>query len=480
MKRSLNPKTQQPYRVLWFGDLVTPSGFGRIGNEVTRRLVQRGYLLQGASLTYTGWPAPEIPFHVWPLGGQDIWNGLVTAVASFQPDLLISCQDFPYHFQIWHGVRIDFSKIKWMWITPIDGTPVHPDWANIADYADGKMVISRFGVEAMRQQGKRVALCHPGIELSEFYPPTPEEKSELRKKAGYIDADYIIGVVCMNQGRKAISQMITAFHEFARDKPNARLYLDMDKISPAGWDIPALLKQMQWTEDEQKRIAYREDLFKKDFAAFSPLRNRYALMDLHMVISHREGFGLPLLESMACRVPAMALDWCSGPEICGDGRGFLVSRIDYMEHGCWGGARDAFPDMWELVQKMEFAYSKPDETRAIAQRGYEWAIKQTWDVTTDQVEDVIQTALARERKVRPDAQPIPANPAPGLSDTFGPAHESPGRLARAGNPGDEQPIAVGGDPQLQPPERSNHSDGEPVPDGADVGAGGQAGDSSPG
>ena len=470
MKKSINPKTQQPYKILWFGDLVTPSGFGRIGNEVTRRLVQRGYLLQGASLTYTGWPAPEIPFHVWPLGGQDIWNGLVTAVASFQPDLLISCQDFPYHFQIWHGVRIDFSKIKWVWITPIDGTPVHPDWANIADYADGKMVISHFGVEAMRQQGKRVELCHPGVELSEFYPPTPEEKSELKKKAGYADADWIIGVVCMNQGRKAISQMIAAFHEFARDKPNARLYLDMDKISPAGWDIPALLKQMSWTEDEQKCIFYREDLFKKDFAACSPLRNRYALMDLHMVISHREGFGLPLLESMACRVPAMALDWCSGPEICGgygqDRRGFLVPRIAYMEHGCWGGARDAFPDMDILITYLCNAYDHPRATAEVAQRGYEWAIKQTWDVTTDQVEDVIQTALARERKVRPDAQFIIPNPAPGLSDTFGPAHESP--------------IAISGNPQLQPSERSNHSDGESIPDGASIGAGGKVRDSSPG
>ena len=343
---------------------------------------------------------------------------------------------------------------------------MHPDWANIADYADGKMVISRFGVEAMRQQGKRVALCHPGVELSEFYPPMPEEKSELKKKAGYADADWIIGVVCMNQGRKAISQMIAAFHEFARDKPNVRLYLDMDKISPAGWDIPALLKQMSWTEDEQKRIFYREDLFKKDFAAFSPLRNRYALMDLHMVISHREGFGLPLLESMACPVPAMALDWCSGSEICGDGKGFLVKRIDYMEHGCWGGARDAFPDMRDLVDQLETIYSNLELREHVAKRGYEWAIKQTWDVTTDQVEDVIQTALIRERKVRPDAQPIPANPAPGLSDTFGPAHESP--------------ISLSGDPQLQPPERSNHSDGEPISDGASVGADGAAGDSSPG
>ena len=464
MKRSLNSKTGQPWRVLWFGDLVTPSGFGRIGNAVMLRLARRGYIVEGASISYTGWPLDrnEFPYHVWPLGGQDLFGGLVVIANQFKPDLIISCQDFPYHHQIWHACKIDFSRIKWVWIAPIDGTPIHPEWAKLADYADGGMVISHFGIEAMRQAGKRVALCHPGVEFSEFFPATPEEKIELRKKAGYTDSDFIIGIVCMNQGRKAISQMIAAFYEFARDKPRARIYLDMDKASPAGWDIPALLSQMQWMDDEKKRVVYREDLFKRDFDAFSPLRNRYALMDLHMVISHREGFGLPHLEAMACRVPTMALDWCSGTEICSEGRGFLIPCIDYMEHGCWGGALEAFPDVVALIAQMELSYSCPDETRAIAQRGYEWAIKQTWDVTTDQVEDLIQIALARERTVPPDvSRPPVSSPAPGLSDTYGPASD-------------------GRDPGLQPPERTNHRDGEPIQDGAEAGAVGTIGDHRPG
>lgn len=463
-RKSFNPKTNQPYKVLWFGDLVNLSGFGRIGNEIARRLKQRGWDVHGASISYTGWPH-ELPFWVWPLGGHDIWNGLVTIANQLQPDVIVSCQDFPYHQTIYHGCRLDFSRLRWVWITPIDGTPIHPDWVQLADVADGCMVISRFGVEALRQAGKRVALCHPGVDTGELYPAEADERAALRAKLGYAPDDFVVGVVCMNQGRKAIPPMLVGFHEFARDKPNARLYLDMDRVSPAGWDVPNLLRQMGWTEAEQARVKYREDAFRADMGAFAPLRNRYALMDAHMVISHREGFGLPLLESMACRIPTLALDWCSGTEIVGEGRGFLVNRIPYMEHGTWGGALDAFPDVRDLAAALKVIYEFPKHAAAVAEAGYQWAIQQTWDVATDQAEAVITAALARDRKDRPSHEPTPdqPNPAPGLSDTYGPGGRAGGPIG----PAAAQP--VGGDPVVQRPATP-----DPLPEvaGADAGRGG--------
>src|SRR3990167_597554 len=324
--KNINPITGQPWKILLFGDLVALTGFGRIGNEVGRRLKQRGYDVQAAGIGYTGWPlkASEFPYHVWPVVA-DLWGALAGIVQQNQAGLLLSYQDFPYHKTIWEACKIDFSRIRWVFITPIDGTPIHPDWVKLCQFPDGVMHISRFGIEAMRQAGHKSALCHPGVDNGEFYPAEAEEKLALRKAAGYAGGEFIVCVVCMNQGRKAIPSMIEAFHEFAKDKPEARLLLDMDQAAPAGWDIPAMLKQMGWTDEEQKRVKYRPDLFRdadgKQNDAMLPLRNRYALMDAHMVISHREGFGLPLLESMACRVPTLALDWCSGPEIVGEGRG---------------------------------------------------------------------------------------------------------------------------------------------------------------
>src|SRR3990167_5028468 len=109
-RKNLNP-TGRPYKIVWFGDLVIPSGFGRIGNEVTRRLRARGYDLQGAGIGYSGWPH-DLPFHIWPLGAVDVFNGLVGVVNTYQPDLIVSCQDFPYHHAVWHACKIDFSRVK--------------------------------------------------------------------------------------------------------------------------------------------------------------------------------------------------------------------------------------------------------------------------------------------------------------------------------------------------------------------------------
>lgn len=410
MKKSTNPKTNSPYKILWFGDLVTPTGFGRIGNEAARRLKMRGWDVVGAAISYTGW-RHDFPFHIYPLGGQDFYGGLVTIVNTEQPDIIISCQDFPYHQNIWQACRIDFSKIKWVWITPIDGTPIYPDWLPLCKYADGKMVISQFGKEAFRQAGYKVDLCHPGVDTSEFYPAELEERSQLRAKLGWAADDYIIGVMCMNQGRKAIPAMLEAFFEFAKDKSNAKLYLDMDKTSPAGWDIPAMLTQMGLGDTDKARVKFREDTFRADMQLFAPLRNRYALLDAHMVISHREGFGLPLLESQACRLPTIALDWCSGPEIVGDGKGVLIKRIEYMERGTWGGSKDAYPDMRDFVSQLNTLYDNPTRAAAIAQAGYEWAIQQSWDTTTNQIEEVLYNAIKRERTIPPDARPAETQPA---------------------------------------------------------------------
>ena len=476
--KNINPATGKPWKILWFGDGVGLSGFGRIGNETCKRLKQRGYDVQMAVINYSGWPHDfSIANWIWPLAGQDIWGGLVGIVNQIQPqpDLLISCQDFPYHQTIWQACRIDFSRVKWVWITPIDGEPLHPDWLKLCDFADGEMVISRFGVEAMRREGKRVELCHPGVDTREFYPADEGERKTLREKAGYGPDDYVCGVACMNQGRKAISCMIEAFHEFARDKSNAKLYLDMDKASPAGWDIPNLLKQMRWTEDEQKRVKYREDMFKADMTLFAPLRARYALMDMHMVISHREGFGLPLLETMACHIPTMALDWCSGTEICGGGRGMLIKRLPYMEHGTWGGAKDAFPDMDDFVLKLNLLYQDPTRAAAIAEEGYRWAIQQTWDVTADQVEAVVQSALSRNRKDKPSHEPNASAIPVILSDTYGRNGQRPDFPATP-----EAADALGHHSELQQSPGANQVPAIAGGDGADGGAGGTITDSGTG
>jgi len=460
--------SQDKCKVLWFGDLVNPSGFGRIGNEVCRRLVMRGWPVVGASIPWQGYPWNPLPFPVVGFGGVDIWARLSALVASEQPEVVVVCQDFPYAQTAFQGCRIDWSQRGFMVVTPIDGTPIHPAWLDVVDLADSTLVISEFGVEGMRLAGRQVSLLPPGVDCGEFYPAAGGEVAALRQKVGLPPDTFVVGMFAMNQGRKAVSATADVFREFARDKPDAFLYLDMDKGSPAGWDIPVLCEQIRL---DPTKVKYKQDAME---AGLMGLRERYLLCDVNSVISHREGFGLPLIEAQACGVVAMALDYCSGPEVVGGGKGVLVRRIPYMEYGTWGHARDAFPDMRDWLHKLNQLYHKPALRQQLANAGYEAAKARTWDKTADRFEDELKKVAAKRQEKRAN-EPVASYviPAPGYSDDGGDGQHHRADLQQ---PGGGVSVSVQSGGNHQPGHNGNTGAGRRQPGLQPAGAAPDAGD----
>ena len=380
-------------KVLIWSDLPIPSGFGRISREVARRLAHRGYEVAAISIMYQDGPHGE-PYYVWSAAPpRDLWKCNVEIVESARTDVIIGFQDFPYHYTLFWGTKIDFSRIAWIFVTPIDGEPIDPDWVRLVDFADGAMVISEFGVDAMRKHGKQVFLCPCGVDTNEFKPATEEEKQAIRQKAGIAPGAWIVGMFSQNQGRKNIPYMMEEFRDFCVDKPEAILYFDMEKESPAGWNLTKLSQQIGLPLN---RLLCRPDIN----AQVPAIRDRYCMLDMHGVPAFREGWGLPLVESMACKIPTFAVDWSSGTEIVGDGRGYLIPRQPYMTYGTWGGARDAHPVPGALRAAMEDAYRDRLKASYVADVGYKWAIGRTWDKTTDAVESLVKQCMEQKQRGR--------------------------------------------------------------------------------
>jgi glycosyltransferase involved in cell wall biosynthesis len=405
-------------KILIFGDFI-PTGFGRICRSMGLHLNNR-YEVVGACIQWDGilplQPSP-MPFHVCALNSRDGGRGpagfadvIANIINAYRPDILISAQDFPYHEAL-RAARIDWSTLAHIAITPVDGTPIAQHWVDIVPQFDGFMTISEFGVNAFKEHGIRADLLPPGVDAAEFYRLDDPARASLRDRLHIPRNAFVVGVMAMNQGRKDFPSMVRGFAEAYRDIPEAYLYLDCEPSSPMGWDIPNML--LKGNNLDPARVRFRNDAVQ---AGIMPLNERYNLLDLHMVIAHREGYGLPHGEAMATGIPSVSLDYCSGLELIGaNERGWRVPATPAHSgaYGTWGGALDYWPNMDELVVILREAYDNPAERKARGERALRWAKERTWAKAGGALDAVLERVIAKrgpdmERKYTQPTPPMPA------------------------------------------------------------------------
>ncbi len=104
----------------------------------------------------------------------------------------------------------------------------------------------------------------------------------------------------------------------------------------------------------------------------------YASCDLWLFGSRNEGFGLPLLEAMACRTPVVATKAGAAPDLIEPGQNGFLAEID-----------DAHALGEKLIEALMFT---PEEWRSISDSAYAQVRKYTWDDATK----AFEAALARE------------------------------------------------------------------------------------
>ena len=109
------------------------------------------------------------------------------------------------------------------------------------------------------------------------------------------------------------------------------------------------------------------------------LRSIYETCDAWLFGTRREGFGLPILEAMACRTPVIGTPAGAGEDLIGAGGGILVPIDDPASMANAIATLVEMPsDKWKSVSKVAF----------------DTATKYSWDDAADKFENVVLT-LAR-------------------------------------------------------------------------------------
>ena len=118
----------------------------------------------------------------------------------------------------------------------------------------------------------------------------------------------------------------------------------------------------------------------------------YTACDCYVHPYRSEGFGLPIIEAMACGLPVIVTDWGASRDFCDDGVAYLVpARETPLEPGALGRSlRTVDPPTWSEPDKqalrrlMRHAFENPEEARRKGRRASVRILGHfTWTRTVD-------------------------------------------------------------------------------------------------
>lgn len=176
------------------------------------------------------------------------------------------------------------------------------------DRADAVITVS----EAIRQEAvrlfglapERVIAIPNGVDLARFHPQPETVRQEVRRRLNL--PDHFILHVGTLEPRKNLQGLLTA-HAALPEALQRRFPLLL--AGAPGWNNAELLREIERRSAHVRLLGY---------AADSDLPALYAAADVLAYPSWYEGFGLPVLEALACGCPVLTSTDAALSEVCGD------------------------------------------------------------------------------------------------------------------------------------------------------------------
>ncbi len=200
----------------------------------------------------------------------------------------------------------------------------------------------------------------------EFHPALPDDNGgELVREKFGIRGDYLLFVGNL-EPRKNLIRIMHAF-EMARDRAGRDLQLVI--CGKKGWLYDDILAAYQ-------RIRRDSEIILTNYVNEADRLRLYQNARTFLFPTLYEGFGMPVLEAMACGAPVITSNVSSFPEICGDAA-LLVDPYDVK------GIADAILALEE----------SPDLRASLREKGLERAAQYTWRDTAAGTLDVYRSVM---------------------------------------------------------------------------------------
>jgi len=234
--------------------------------------------------------------------------------------------------------------------------------------------ISNFTTQRLQRYGpglaSKLSTVHIGVDRRVFYPRDRRGSRAALRRSGLPlqDDDFVAIYVGAEYARKNLTRLIEAFAMLKARRPHAKLL----KVGAA--HSPAARAQTKAAMERSGLVPGGDIIFVEDVDD-NELAGLYSGSDVFVTASKYEGFGLPLLEAMACGLPCVVSNAGALPEVGGDAA-LYVDPDDAM----------GFADLME-----EVALSQHDD---LVGRALDRAAEFDWQKTSGAILQVLQIAAA--------------------------------------------------------------------------------------
>lgn len=186
----------------------------------------------------------------------------------------------------------------------------HADHLIADSFATQNDLVRLYGVPK-----EKISTIHLGYDATHFTHRSPEEITIIRKKY-HLDRPYIIAVGTL-QKRKNHVTLIRALKTLRQQ----RIDIDLVISGAKGWYYDEIFK----TVDD---LRLQDSVHFIGYADYDDLPALYSGAIAGALLSLYEGFGLPVLESLACGTPLVLAHNSSLPEVGGDACLYVEDPLD--------------------------------------------------------------------------------------------------------------------------------------------------------
>ena len=285
-----------------------------------------------------------------------------------------------------------FDDIKWIPWFPVDSEPCPRPVLEKVSHAYRRITMSKFGLQQMHNAGLDAYYIPHGVD-TELYKPYG--KAEAREALGFPKDAYIVGMVAANKGfpsRKAFTPQLEAFANFKRRHSDAVLYMHTftsEHGEFGGVNLVEFIELVLGLEVGKDVLFPNQYDMMYGFYKEQTMAQIYSAMDVHMLVSMGEGFGIPTLEAQACGTPVITSGWTASEELCFSGR--TVSKKDADPFYTPQAAYQYKPRIRAVELALEAEYKKPSSGKKARAGALEYdadkIAEEYWKPTLAEIEE---------------------------------------------------------------------------------------------